>query len=289
MRYEQPLFRPPSEAYSLILQVTIGCSHNACGFCSMYKGKKFRVKSLEEIRGDIRVAKERYGAVERIFLADGDALAMETDDLLAVLQELREAFPAAERVSLYAGPKNILTKSDEELAAIREAGVGLAYFGIESGDGQILAEIKKGATSKEMAESGRKIRRAGIALSATMILGLGGKERWREHALATAEVASDINPEYLAALTLMVDKKTPLGRRVEQGDFVVPAAGEILAELKLLLENLTVDNCLFRSNHASNYFAVGGRLPQDREKMLVQVKRALGNQGLLKAEMFRGL
>ena len=289
MRYEQPLYRPPSEAYSLILQVTIGCSHNACSFCSMYKGKRFRVKSLDEIRADIAQAKKRYGAVERIFLADGDALAMETGDLLAVLGELRQAFPHAERVSLYAGPKNILQKSDEELAMIYDAGVTLAYFGIESGDAQVLEEIKKGATPQEMVESGRKIRRAGIKLSATMILGLGGKERWREHALATADIASEINPEYLSALTLMVDNHTQLGKLVAKGDFIVPSPQESLVELKTLIENLDVVDCLFRSNHASNYLAVGGRLPGEREKIIKSIERALGDKKLLKDEIFRGL
>jgi radical SAM superfamily enzyme YgiQ (UPF0313 family) len=255
----------------------------------MYKGKRFRVKSLDEIRDDIAQAKKRYGAVERIFLADGDALAMETGDLLAVLGELRQAFPQAERVSLYAGPKNILQKTDEELAMIYDAGVTLAYFGIESGDAQVLEEIKKGATPQEMAESGRKIRRTGIKLSATMILGLGGKERWREHALATADIASEINPEYLSALTLMVDKQAPLGRLVEKGEFIVPSPQECLVELKTLIENLDVDDCLFRSNHASNYLAVGGRLPGDRENMVKSIERALGDKRLLKDEMFRGL
>lgn len=288
MRYEQPLFRPPSEAYSLILQVTIGCSHNRCGFCSMYKGKAFRVRSLEEIRNDIAYARTRYSRVEKIFLADGDALAMETGSLLAVLGDLRQAFGTSPRISLYAGPNNILEKSLDDLIRIRQAGVGLVYFGIESGDAEVLAQIKKGATPEEVAAAGRKIQQAGIDLSATVILGLGGRSRWREHALATAEIASAIKPRYLAALTLMVDGRTPLGKAVECGEFELPDARESLCELKLLLENLDTGS-VFRSNHASNYFAVGGTLPQDRRRMLAEIERALCNERLLKDESFRGL
>ena len=289
MRYEQPLFRPPSEAYSLILQATIGCSHNACSFCSMYKGKKFRVRSLAELEEDIRQAKERYGYVEKVFLADGDALAMETEHLLAVLGMVREGFPQVQRISLYAGPKSILAKSEDELRSIREAGASLAYFGLESGDDEVLQAVKKGATSDEMAQAGKKIQQAGIDLSVTMILGLGGRARWREHALATAKIASEINPKFLAALTLMVDKRTPLGKKVAKGEFVVPTAEESLLELKVLIENLKVDNCLFRSNHASNYFAVGGTLPGDRKSMVAAIERALRDTRLLKDDAFRGL
>lgn len=289
MRYEQPLFRPPSEAYSLILQVTIGCSHNACSFCSMYKGKRFRVRGLPEILDDIRMAKERYGYTEKIFLADGDALAMETDELLAILAALREAFPSVRQISLYAGPKNILAKSEEELAAICKAGVSLAYFGIESGDDEVLRAIKKGATSEEVAAAGRKIQQAGIDLSATVILGIGGRARWREHALATARVASAVNPKFLAALTLMVDAGTPLGQQVAGGQFELLSPRESLQELQLLLENLTVDHCVFRSNHASNYFAVGGTLPGDRAGMLATLESALQDERLLKHEKLRGL
>ena len=287
MRYEQPLFRPPSEAGSLILQVTIGCSHNACAFCSMYQGKRFRVRSVDEILADIAEAKGRY--VDKIFLADGDALAMPTDELLLVLAALRGAYPQVERISLYAGPTNILEKSEEELRAIREAGVSLAYFGMESGDEQVLREISKGATPDELAQAGRKIQAAGIDLSATVILGLAGKERWREHALATAALASRVNPKYLAALTLMVDEKTPLAKRVERGELTLLSPRECLEELKILVENLDVSNCLFRSNHASNYLAVGGRLPQEQGKMLLGIERALKDQRLLKPETFRGL
>ncbi|MBS4030892.1 MAG: B12-binding domain-containing radical SAM protein [Clostridiales bacterium] len=289
MIYEQPLYRPPSEARSLILQVTVGCSHNACSFCSMYKRKYFRVKTLDEIKKDIAWAKERYGGTKRIFLADGDVLAMETDELLAVLEEVRQAFPDVRRVSAYAGPTNILGKSLEELTAIREAGISLAYFGIESGDSQVLEDVKKGVTPEEMTQAGKKIQQAGIGLSATVIIGLGGRERWREHAEATAEVASAIDPVYLSALTLMVEEGTSLAGKIEAGAFNLLTPGECLAELRLLIERLELTRCTFRSNHASNYFAVGGVLPLEKERMLEDIDRALTDSRLLKGEMFRGL
>jgi radical SAM superfamily enzyme YgiQ (UPF0313 family) len=288
MIYEQPLYRPPSEARSLILQVTVGCSHNACSFCSMYKRKHFLVKTLDEIKKDIDWAKGRYGGTKRIFLADGDVLAMDTDELLAVLGEVRQAFPDVRRVSAYAGPKNILGKSLEELTAIREAGVSLAYFGIESGDARVLADVKKGATPEEVAQAGKKIQKAGIRLSATVIIGLGGRERWREHAEATAEVASAIDPGYLSALTLMVEEGTPLAGKIG-AEFTMLTPEECLAELRLLIERLELSRCVFRSNHASNYFAVGGVLPGEKERMLADIDRALTDSGLLKGEMFRGL
>lgn len=289
MIYEQPLYRPPSEARSLILQVTVGCSHNACSFCSMYKRKYFRVKTQEEIKKDIAWAKERYGGTKRIFLADGDVLAMDTEELLAVLGEVRQAFPEVRRISAYAGPKNILGKSLDELTAIREAGISLAYFGIESGDARVLADVKKGATPEEMAQAGKKIQQAGIGLSATVIIGLGGRERWREHAEATAVVASAIDPVYLSALTLMVEEGTSLAGKIEAGDFMLLTPAECLAELRLFIERLELSRCVFRSNHASNYFAVGGVLPLEKERMLADIDRALMDSRLLKGEMFRGL
>lgn len=289
MNYETPLYRPPSEAQSLILQVTIGCSHNSCTFCSMYGKKQFRVRSLEEVCEDICSARVKYGRVQRIFLADGDALAMETDALLAILKQLTASFPEAERISVYAGPKNILAKTERELAAIRQAGVKLAYFGLESGDAEVLQAVKKGVNPQEMVEAASRVRAAGIDLSLTVILGLGGKERSRLHALHTADVVSRINPEYLAALTLMVEKSTPLAAKIVGGEFLLLSPHEVLLELKMILANLDVKHCLFRSNHASNYLAIGGLLPQDKGRLLAETERALGHTELLKNEYLRGL
>lgn len=289
MNYEAPLYRPPSEAQSLILQATIGCSHNTCTFCSMYRKKQFRVRSLEEISEDICWARAKYGSVQRIFLADGDALAMDTDALLAILKKLTASFPEAERISVYAGPKNILSKTERELAAIRQAGVKLVYFGLESGDAEVLQAVKKGVNPQEMINAASKVREAGIDLSLTVILGLGGKERSREHTLHTAEVVSHINPEYLAALTLMVEKSTPLAAKIISGEFLLLSPHEALLELKMMLANLQVKHCLFRSNHASNYFAIGGLLPIDKARLLAETERALGDAKLLKTEYLRGL
>lgn len=289
MNYEAPLYRPPSEAQSLILQATIGCSHNTCTFCSMYRKKQFRVRSLEEISEDICWARAKYGSVQRIFLADGDALAMDTDALLAILKKLTASFPEAERISVYAGPKNILNKTERELAAIRQAGVKLVYFGLESGDAEVLQAVKKGVNPQEMINAASKVREAGIDLSLTVILGLGGKERSREHTLHTAEVVSHINPEYLAALTLMVEKSTPLAAKIISGEFLLLSPHEALLELKMMLANLQVKHCLFRSNHASNYFAIGGLLPIDKARLLAETERALGDAKLLKTEYLRGL
>jgi len=289
MNYETPLYRPPSEAQSLILQATIGCSHNACTFCSMYSKKKFRVRSLEEVYEDISWARANYGKVQRIFLADGDALAMETEALLAILKKLTDSFPEAERISIYAGPKNILAKTEQELVAIRQAGIKLAYFGLESGDAEVLQAVKKGVTPQEMIKAASKVRAAGIELSLTVILGLGGKKHSRQHALHTAEVVSQIDPEYLAALTLMTEKSTPLAARIAGGEFSLLSPREVLLELKMMLACLEVKNCLFRSNHASNYFAVGGLLPLDKERLLAETEQALGDDLLLKNEYLRGL
>lgn len=289
MNYETPLYRPPSEAQSLILQATIGCSHNSCTFCSMYRNKQFRVRSFEEISKDINWAKAKYGIVQRIFLADGDALAMETEALLAILNRLTASFPGAARISIYAGPKNILAKTDQELAAIAKAGVKLAYFGLESGDAAVLQAINKGVNLEEMVAAATRMQEAGIDLSLTVLLGLGGKERSREHALHTADAVSRINPKYLAALTLMVEKNVPLASKIASGEFTLLSPREVLMELRMFLAGLQVQHCLFRSNHASNYFAVGGLLPPDKERLLAEIDRAIGNEELLKTEYFRGL
>jgi len=289
VRYEAPLYRPPSEAQSLILQATIGCSHNACTFCPMYKNKRFRVRSRQEISRDIAWAKERCGTAQRIFLADGDALAIETGELLAILGELKLAFPQLERVSVYAGPQNILSKTDRELSDIHRAGVKLAYFGLESGDPAVLQAVNKGFGIEEMITAATRLRAAGIELSMTVILGLGGKERSREHALQTAQAASRIDPEYLAALTLMLDQNIPLAERVTSGELTLLSVREVLLELRMMLADLELQHCLFRSNHASNYFAVGGLLPRDKNRLLAEIDQALDNENMLKAEYFRGL
>lgn len=267
MRYEGVVYRPPSEADSLILQVTVGCSHNKCLFCVMYKDKKFRVKDIGELREEIRQA-ALYGRVRRVFLGDGDALAADTGLLIHVLDELRRTFPLLERVGIYAGPGNVLAKTREELAALREHGLSIAYFGVESGDDAILSDMRKGATAGEIVEAGRRVIEAGITLSVTVILGLGGRDRSEEHATATARVISEIDPQFLAPLTLIIPDGSPIQKRVERRLFKPCDRFGVLRELRVLVQEVKVSRCVFRCNHASNYLPLRGTLPDDRERLL---------------------
>ncbi|WP_066635629.1 radical SAM protein [Desulfolucanica intricata] len=291
MIYEQPLYRPPSEAYSLILQVTVGCKHNSCSFCGMYKEKRFRVKAWEEIKSDIDYCKNRYLNTNRVFLADGDALAMKTEMLIQILDYLYKVFPRLERVAIYGGPKDLLEKSLGELEKIRNHGIQLIYMGIESGSNIILKQIHKGVNSKQMIEAGKKAITAGFDLSATLILGLGGSEMTEEHALESAKVASAIAPNYLALLTLMVMENTPLYRKIEKNEFTLLTAEQSLSELKMIIENLELTNCIFRCNHASNYLPIKGILNRDKERLVNMLESVLKNpdQVKLKPDFLRGL
>lgn len=269
MRYEGNIFRPPSEARSYILQCTVGCSHNRCTFCAMYKDKKYRVRSLDEIKTDIRMAKLYYHDLEKVFLADGDALAMDTSDLLEVIAYLKENFSSLRHIGIYASPDSILQKEISELTALKAAGLTIAYLGVETGDPELLKDIRKGVTYEEMVEAGRRIRRAGILLSVTVLLGLAGRSpKAVDHAIKTAEICNDMNPDYIGALVLMLVPRTELFRRQERGEFELPGPFEILDEMRIMIEHLNVQGTEFRSNHASNYLPIKGRLPDDKEKML---------------------
>lgn len=291
MIYDPPVFRPPSEASSLILQITLGCSHNGCTFCGMYKGKRFRIKSWKEIKTDILSCARQPAGITRVFLADGNALAVDTETLLKTLNLLYSTFPDLQRVGIYAGPKDIINKSEDELIALKKAGLKIVYWGIESGSNTVLKNVNKGVNNQQMIEAGQKIMKAGLQLSATIILGLGGQNLWEEHALETAKVVSAINPTYLAALTLMVVPNTPLHRQVQRKEFKVPDSKGILKELKLLLENVNLSGCIFRSNHASNYLPLRGTLNRDRDKLVELIKTALEKPEKipLRPEFARGL
>jgi len=291
MKYDVPVFRPPSEASSLILQITLGCSHNGCTFCGMYKGKRFRVKSWEEIESDILDCGHHPKGITRIFLADGDALAVDTGILLKTLNLLYATFPDLERVGIYAGPKDILAKSENELIELGKAGLKIFYLGIESGSDTILKAVNKGVNSEQMVKAGQKVMDAGLQLSATIILGLGGQNLWEEHARETAKVVSAINPTYLGALTLMVVPNTPLYKKVQRNEFNLLDSTGILKELKLLLENVSLSGCIFRSNHASNYLPLRGTLNQDRDKLVELINTALEkpHKVPLRPEFSRGL
>jgi len=269
LTYEGAIYRPPSEAKSLIIQATIGCSWNKCTFCVSYKDKKFRARPLSEVKAEIRRVAGHLGPyVRRVVIADGNALVLCTSKLLELCKELRACFPGLERISCYACPQDALRKSVEELRALREAGLSMVYLGVESGDDEVLRRVRKGVSSEEMVEACRKIKEAGITLSVTVILGLGGVERWVEHAKATADVLSRIDPPYIGALTLMIVPGTPLYEEGVKGVFKPLSPLESLKELRLMVEGLNLSHCIFRCNHASNYLPIGGTLPEDKAELL---------------------
>lgn len=289
MYYDMPLYRPPSEAYSLIFQVTLGCSHNRCAFCTMYRQKKFRIRPWEELRAEILEAAISYRRTPRIFLADGDAMVIDTDYMIRILGFLYEKFPSLERVTAYANPSNLLEKSAEDLQRIRKAGLQMLYFGIETGDDELLVKIRKGATAHELITSAKKAIDAGFLLSATVILGLAGKKGSERHAVETARVCSAINPQYLSALTIMLEDNDRYFFRCLGKDWEMMDKLEVLNELRTMVEHFHLDNCIFRSNHASNYLPIKATLNQDKGKLLQQIDNALKNPAQLRAEAMRAL
>ncbi|WBW94677.1 radical SAM protein [Oceanirhabdus sp. W0125-5] len=289
MRYEGAVYRPPSEAKSLIIQVAIGCSHNKCTFCSMYKEKKFRIKDINTIKKELREARNIYSSVRRIFLADGDALILKTSDLKEILLEIRELFPECERVSSYATPRDIINKSYEDLMILKEYGLEMLYMGIESGSNEILKTINKGVTAEEIINAGRKATESGMKLSVTLISGIGGVDRWKEHALESAKIISAINPDYVGLLTLMVEEGTELQKKISRGEMRLLNPQEVMAETYEFLKHLEVSECIFRSNHASNYVPLGGTLNKDKEKILQVLELYLNGEGYFKDERFRSL
>lgn len=289
MRYEGSIYRPPSEAWSLIIQATIGCSHNKCTFCSMYKDKKFRIRKTHEIIEDINSARNTYKKIHRVFLADGDALIMKTEELLKILQHIEKTIPECERVGVYASPKSIMTKSPEELKILHQAGLGIAYLGLESGSDEILSKINKGVSSKEIIDAGKAIKEAGILLSVTLISGLGGKALWREHAVKSALTVNEMKPDYLGLLTLMLEPSTNLYEDVRNGLFQVLTPKEVAMETLELLKHLDAEGCVFRSNHASNYLSLKGTLNRDKDRMIGELIEALEGHRGFKDERLRGL
>jgi radical SAM superfamily enzyme YgiQ (UPF0313 family) len=289
MRYEGTVYRPPSEAQSLIVQVTIGCSHNGCSFCGMYKEKKFRIRDLVDIIEDLQQAKLSYGSFKKIFLADGDALVLETSKLIAILSKIKELFPSCERVGIYATPRDILRKSLDELRQLKDFGIGIVYLGVESGSNNILENINKGVTAQEMIMAGRKIKESGMKLSTTLISGVGGKSNSREHAIESAKIISAINPDYVGLLTLMLESGTKMHEDVQNGKFELLSPEQIMRETREFLQNLKVTNCIFRSNHASNYMALSGTLPGDKEKLLADIDSAIKGECSYKEEVYRRL
>lgn len=290
MRYEGKLYRPPSEADSYILQATIGCSHNHCVYCDMYRDKTFRVRALDETLEDVALAAARFGPrVRKLFVADGDALIMPMDHWLAILDTARQAFGSPKRVSCYAMASNILEKTPEQLRTLREAGLSRLYIGPESGDDATLKRIAKGSTHAQHVEAAARAREAGMEISMILMLGVGGTARSEEHAHASAQLVTDMDPDFLAALTTTVEPSTPLAQLVRTDRFELPDLPQLFWELRTIVDEARPSRALFRTNHASNYLPLGGTLPEDRKRIVSTIDAALAGQIPLRPESSRGL
>jgi len=290
MRYEGDVYRPPSEADAYILQATIGCSWNACTYCDMYRAKRFRVRPLEDNLKDLAVAAERFGdRIRKVFVADGDALAMGLDDWLPVLDAAARSFPKLKRVSAYATARNLLEKTPSDLRRLREAGLRMLYIGPESGDDPTLKAIAKGASFDQHVEAARRAHDAELRLSAIFLLGAGGTERSEAHARESARLATAMDPRFLSVLTLTVQPGTPIARLAERGRFVLPDVGGLLDELRRFLADVNPTDAVFRTNHASNWLPLAGRLPRDRAKLLDLLDRARDGELPLTPSWARGL
>lgn len=277
-QYDFPPFRPPSEADSLLLRVTRGCPWNRCTFCSMYKTTKFEIRELEEVLGDVELAKERYADLVRtVFIGDSNSLVAKTDHLAKILRSLHDSFPHIERVTSYARAKTLAKKPLEELKQIREAGLTRLHVGLETGDRDLLKEIDKGATPEEMIEAGRKAKAAGFEYSLYVLLGIGGEERWEAHAKGTAEVLNQIDPHFIRVRTFIPQPGSALYEAMAEGRFHPPSSETILRETKLLLESLDVTSH-FLSDHISNLIPLHGKLPEEKAGMIITIEEAL--QGL---------
>ncbi len=290
MKYEGMIIRPPSEAHSLLLQVTVGCSHNKCTFCPTYKGEKFRIKTRLEIEEDILEA-SRSGLVERVFLCDGDALIIPQERLEEILSSCSRNIKGIKRIGCYANAKSILRKTPGELIRLRELGLGIVYLGVETGNEELLLKILKGATRAQMVESGRRIKEAGITLSVTVLLGVGGIEMSVEHAFDTARVLTEIDPDYAGVLTLMLVPGTPLYDDYIKGRFTLPDRFGFLRELEIMIAHSDFSDCFFTSNHASNYLPIRARMPREKGKTLRLIREviAANDSCRLRPERLRGL
>ena len=289
MRYKGKVYRPPSEAYSLIVQVTYGCSHNRCAFCDMYDDKHFAMRPMAEIQEDFELARRVYRRVERVFLADGDALMRRTEELVEILGLVYGLFPECQRVTCYASPTSLQVKSEDELRLLRARGLKMVYMGLESGCDAVLTRMQKGHDAAAIVAAGQKARRCGLTLSVTAISGLGSVELWQQHAVDTAKAVSEIKPDYLGLLTLMVEPGTPLESWVKDGSFTLLSPPEVLKETELFLRNVDSEGTVFRANHASNYLTLKGTLNGDRDALLGQIAAALAGRRDLKPEFLRAL
>lgn len=289
IEYDPPVYRPPGEWRSFLVQATIGCSHNGCTFCGMYKGKKFRIRPMDDIIGDIREAAAFYNQYEKVFLCDGDAIVMKTEDLLEIIGEIKKDFPHCRLISTYAGPRSTLSKTPEELKILHEAGLGRAYLGIETGMESLLQSTNKGVSRAEMLEAGLRLRNAGIDLWGIILIGLGGKPLSMENARETAKIINEMQPNHLSAMNYTPVEGTKLGNQALRGEFQVLSAKESLMETAELIRNLEVSGMHFTSDHASNYLPLKGTLNEDRDKLLRLIDGAIGGKVAVRSEASRGL
>lgn len=289
MHYEGMMIRPPSEANSILLQVTLGCSHNKCTFCGTFRDKRFDIKKDDVIFEDIEFARQHCRRQNRLFICDGDAMIVPQKRLVKILKQIRNRLPWVERIGLYANTKGIGMKNDEQLKELKELGVKLVYMGLESGDDQILKEIRKGADSDRMIKMGKRIKESGMQLSVTVLVGLGGKERSKSHALETGRVLSAIDPDFVGALSLMLVPGTELNDQFQKGEFSLINPEEMLEELGLMISSTNLSNGLFHANHASNYLPIRAKLPEEKEKTLELISQALQGNVELKPEFMRAL
>lgn len=289
MHYEGMMIRPPSEAHSILLQVTLGCSHNKCTFCGTFRGKRFNIKKDDIIFKDIEFARINCQRQDRLFICDGDAMIIPQKRLVKILQRIKERLPWVQRVGLYANTKSIAMKTDDQLKELHDLGVKIAYMGLESGDDLILKQIKKGADSSKMIKMGKRVKQAGIQLSITVLNGLGGQKNSVRHAMETGRVLSAIDPDFVGALTLMLVPGTELYDQHEKGDFELMNPEEMLGELGLMISSTNLSNGLFHANHASNYLPIRAKLPEEKEKTLEKISQALKGNMALKPEHMRAL
>ena len=287
MHYEGNIIRPPSEANSILLQITVGCSRNKCTFCGAYKGERFRIKPKSIIMEDIAFAANFCKRQRRVFLCDGDALIVPQRRLLNILCEIEKNLPWVTRVGAYANAKSLKMKTLDDLKTLKAHGLGIVYLGLETGDDVTLNKIRKGATSEQMIQMGKKAKAAGIKLSITVLLGIAGKTRSKIHARETGRVLSAIDPEYIGALSLMLIPGTPLYQDYMSGDFTLLKPDEMLQELKNMIAATELSKGLFHANHASNYLPIKARLPKDKAMTLSLIDEALSGNIALKPEYLR--
>lgn len=291
MRYEGMIYRPPSEAYSLLVQVTIGCSHNSCTFCTMYRDKQFRVRPQKEVFEDLEWARRAYPYVRRIFLCDGDALCLSNDRLRAIIMKIHELFPECERVTVYGNAIDVRHKTDAELRELARIGMHMVYIGAESGSDQVLKAIKKGSTRDQLIEAVQRLEAAGIQASVTFINGVTGADGdWYEHAVKTGSMISEMNASYAALLTLRLQAGSEMTEQAERGEFRLMTPEELLREAYVIIDHSKPKGpTVFRSNHASNYLSLGGVLPNDRERLMREIETGIEHPEILRPEYLRAL